>query len=361
MGIGGVGTVDRTPTGGPLGTTLRYRRRPWPGQPRRHRRARPGPGRGGRPRARRGRRVRRAPAARRRRAGPAGLGGVPLRRRRRGPRERRASTSRTPGVLPTPAVAGLVADTDADLGVVLSASHNPMPDNGIKFFARGGHKLPDDVEDAIERRLGEEWARPVGAAVGRVRRVPGRRRPLRRPAARDPAAPAGRPAGRRRLRARRRERRRAPRRCAPPGPSVVVIGAEPDGLNINDGYGSTHLDTLRDAVVDPRRRRRHRATTATPTAASRSTTSAETSTATRSWRSSRSRSRDRGALAERHPRDDGHEQPRAAAARWRPRGHHDAADRGRRPVRPGGDAPRRLLPRRRAVRARRHARPRHDR
>src|SRR3954465_4740696 len=73
------------------------------------------------------------------------------------------------GRLPTPAVAGLVADTGADLGVVLSASHNPMPDNGIKFFAKGGHKLPDDVEDAIERRLGEAWQRPTGGTVGRVR------------------------------------------------------------------------------------------------------------------------------------------------------------------------------------------------
>ncbi|MGN6244679.1 MAG: phosphoglucosamine mutase, partial [Motilibacteraceae bacterium] len=73
------------------------------------------------------------------------------------------------GVLPTPAVAHLTAELEADLGVVLSASHNPMPDNGIKFLARGGHKLADDVEDAIERRLGEAWDRPTGAAVGRIR------------------------------------------------------------------------------------------------------------------------------------------------------------------------------------------------
>lgn len=61
------------------------------------------------------------------------------------------------GVLPTPAVAWLTSELDADLGVMLSASHNPMPDNGIKFFARGGHKLADDIEDAIEQRIGEEW------------------------------------------------------------------------------------------------------------------------------------------------------------------------------------------------------------
>src|SRR3954471_13120095 len=73
------------------------------------------------------------------------------------------------GVLPTPAVAYLTDALDADLGVMLSASHNPMPDNGIKFFARGGQKLPDSVEDQVEARMREEWQRPVGTAVGRVR------------------------------------------------------------------------------------------------------------------------------------------------------------------------------------------------
>src|SRR5215212_8457237 len=72
------------------------------------------------------------------------------------------------GVLPTPGVAYLTDTLGADLGVMLSASHNPMPDNGIKFFARGGHKLPDEVEDAVERRLDEPWERPTGAGVGRV-------------------------------------------------------------------------------------------------------------------------------------------------------------------------------------------------
>jgi phosphoglucosamine mutase len=152
------------------------------------------------------------------------------------------------GVLPTPAVAALVADADADLGVVLSASHNPMPDNGIKFFAKGGHKLPDEVEDAIERRMGEDWQRPTGADVGRVR-------PLREATDRyvdlllrslphrldglkivvDCAHGAASQASPRALRA--------------AGAEVVVIGAEPDGLNINEGYGSTHLDHLKEAVV----------------------------------------------------------------------------------------------------------------
>ena len=152
------------------------------------------------------------------------------------------------GVLPTPAIAGLVADTGADLGVVLSASHNPMPDNGIKFFARGGRKLPDEVEDAIEARIGEAWARPLGAAVGRVRVLPDAADryvahllttlPNRLDGLRvvvdcaNGAASVVSPAA---LRA--------------AGADVVVIGAEPDGLNINDGCGSTHLGPLREAVL----------------------------------------------------------------------------------------------------------------
>jgi phosphoglucosamine mutase len=155
---------------------------------------------------------------------------------------------RDAGVLPTPAVAALVADTGADLGVVLSASHNPMPDNGIKFFTKGGHKLPDDVEDAIEARVGERWDRPVGAAVGRVEPFPDAAEryvdrllgtlPHRLDGLRvvvDCAHGAASTVGPRALRA--------------AGAAVVVIGAEPDGLNINDGYGSTHLEKLRDAVV----------------------------------------------------------------------------------------------------------------
>src|ERR1700755_2519624 len=78
------------------------------------------------------------------------------------------------GVLPTPGVAWLTADLGADLGVMLSASHNAMPDNGIKFLARGGHKLADELEDRIEavydeHRTGAPWDRPTGAGVGRVR------------------------------------------------------------------------------------------------------------------------------------------------------------------------------------------------
>ncbi len=151
-------------------------------------------------------------------------------------------------MLPTPAIAQLVAQTGADLGVVLSASHNPMPDNGIKFFAAGGHKLPDDVEDEIDRRRGEPWDRPTGAGVGRVRRMiaPGERYvehllstlPARLDGLRvvlDCAHGAASVV--------------SPKAFRAAGADVVVIGADPDGLNINDGYGSTHLERLRDAVI----------------------------------------------------------------------------------------------------------------
>src|SRR3954447_26118087 len=75
------------------------------------------------------------------------------------------------GVLPTPAVAYLVAQTNADLGVMLSASHNPMPDNGIKLFAAGGTKLPDELEARIEKAVQDghgRLGRPTGAGIGRV-------------------------------------------------------------------------------------------------------------------------------------------------------------------------------------------------
>ena len=72
-------------------------------------------------------------------------------------------------ILPTPGVAFLTAETRADFGVMLSASHNPMPDNGIKLFAAGGHKLPDELEDRIEAQIGAAWTdRPTGDRIGRV-------------------------------------------------------------------------------------------------------------------------------------------------------------------------------------------------
>lgn len=155
----------------------------------------------------------------------------------------------TVGALPTPAVAWFVAATGADLGVMLSASHNPMPDNGIKFFARGGHKLDDAVEDAIEDRLREPWDRPTGAAVGRVRNdesaglryVEYLLSTVSTPLdglkvvvdCANGAASIVSPEAMRRL-----------------GAEVIAIHSSPDGLNINAGCGSTHMDDLIAAVVE---------------------------------------------------------------------------------------------------------------
>ncbi|MUH59817.1 phosphomannomutase [Bifidobacterium sp. GSD1FS] len=72
------------------------------------------------------------------------------------------------GIIPTPGVAFLTSVLNVEMGAVISASHNPMPDNGIKFFARGGFKLPDTKEDEIEAVLGQDWERPTGAGVGRI-------------------------------------------------------------------------------------------------------------------------------------------------------------------------------------------------
>ena len=113
------------------------------------------------------------------------------------------------GVLPTPGVAYMTERLGADLGVMLSASHNPMPDNGIKFLARGGHKLDDAIEIAIERRMGEPWERPTGGDVGRVSDLRDRRRGVRRPPREHDQPPAGGAEGRPRLRRGRRPRRRS--------------------------------------------------------------------------------------------------------------------------------------------------------
>ncbi|MGR6972165.1 phosphoglucosamine mutase [Streptomyces cynarae] len=158
------------------------------------------------------------------------------------------------GVLPTPAVAYLTGALGADLGVMLSASHNAMPDNGIKFFARGGHKLADELEDRIEgvyeeHRTGAPWDRPTGAGVGRVTSydegfdqyvahllgvLPNRLDGLK--IVLDEAHGAA--------------SRVSPEAFTRAGAEIVTIGAEPDGLNINDGCGSTHLDKLKAAVVE---------------------------------------------------------------------------------------------------------------
>ena len=152
------------------------------------------------------------------------------------------------GVVPTPAVAYLVASTGADLGVMISASHNPMPDNGIKLFQRGGEKLADEVEALVEARIGEPWQRPTGAAVGRVisddqlvdkyiehllstidLSLNGLKVVV------DCANGAS--------------SFTAPVALARAGAEVIAIANAPDGWNINDGVGSTHLEFLRSAVL----------------------------------------------------------------------------------------------------------------
>ena len=152
------------------------------------------------------------------------------------------------GVLPTPAIAFLTADMDAHFGVMLSASHNAMPDNGIKFFAQGGHKLPDTVEDQIAARLPQDWVRPVGAEVGRVHRnKAGQSRYVAHLLAALPNRLDG-------LTVVIDGAHGAASAVSPEvfrlaGAEVIEIGTAPDGLNINDGYGSTHLGHLRAAVV----------------------------------------------------------------------------------------------------------------
>jgi len=153
------------------------------------------------------------------------------------------------GVLPTPALAYLVGDHDADFGVMVSASHNPAPDNGIKIFARGGVKLPDVVEARIEAAMSGEKLQPTGAGVGRISRfsdaedryvlhllqsLPHRLDGLHVVLDCAHGAASG----------------VSPQTFSDAGARVTVIGADPDGLNINDGVGSTHLDQLSAAVVE---------------------------------------------------------------------------------------------------------------
>src|ERR1700731_2881044 len=153
------------------------------------------------------------------------------------------------GVLPTPAVAYLTSAYDADFGVMISASHNPMPDNGIKIFGPGGHKLDDATEDQIEDLVAAgPGLRPVGAGLGRVidaedaldryLRQVGKANTVQLNGLTvvvDCAHGAASVA--------------APRAYRAAGARVIAINAEPNGLNINERCGSTHLDALRSAVL----------------------------------------------------------------------------------------------------------------
>jgi phosphoglucosamine mutase len=154
------------------------------------------------------------------------------------------------GVVPTPALAHLTGSTGADLGVMISASHNPMPDNGIKLFSRGGHKLPDADEARIELEIAEGSSsdhRPTGGGIGRVRDLPGALddylghllstvdQPLEGLRLVVDCAHGAAYAS-------------APEAYRRAGATVHAIGCEPDGWNINDGVGSTHLGPLIEAV-----------------------------------------------------------------------------------------------------------------
>src|SRR5690554_154087 len=153
------------------------------------------------------------------------------------------------GVIPTPAAAYLIGNIGADFGVMISASHNPAPDNGIKFFAVGGTKLPDIVEDRIEEALSNGKLAPTGVEVGRINRfadaedryvlhllstLPNRLDGIHVVLDCAHGAAAG----------------VSPQVFTDAGARVTVIGADPDGLNINDGVGSTHLDNLAKAVLE---------------------------------------------------------------------------------------------------------------
>ena len=155
------------------------------------------------------------------------------------------------GVLPTPAVAFLTDYLKADLGVVISASHNAMPDNGIKIFGAGGVKLDDETEDAIETGMENRWPLPVGAEIGRIIAAEDAvRRYLDHLLLATPHSLTG-------LTvvvdcAHGAASRVAPEAYRRAGATVHVIAGEPNGLNINDGVGSTHLDHLQAAVLEHR-------------------------------------------------------------------------------------------------------------
>ncbi|GAA2051237.1 phosphoglucosamine mutase [Williamsia deligens] len=153
------------------------------------------------------------------------------------------------GVLPTPAVAFLTAHHDAAFGVMISASHNPMPDNGIKLFAAGGHKLPDEVEAAVEARMDDasDGARATGARIGRVVDIADAATDyLSHLAHATTASLTG-------LTvvvdcANGAASSVAPQAYEAAGARVVAIHADPDGYSINEGCGSTHIDVVADAV-----------------------------------------------------------------------------------------------------------------
>ena len=147
------------------------------------------------------------------------------------------------GVLPTPAVSYLITEMKADLGVMVSASHNPARDNGIKFFARNGRKLDDSLEAKIEELLGQPWQRPADMDAGQttddadarekyiaylLSTIESRFDGLKIVV--DCANGAASFV--------------APEVLRRAGAEVIAISASPNGLNINENSGSTHLENV---------------------------------------------------------------------------------------------------------------------
>ena len=161
------------------------------------------------------------------------------------------------GIIPTPGVAYLTSVLNVEMGAVISASHNPMPDNGIKFFARGGFKLPDAKEDQIEAVLGQDWERPTGAGVGRISHDTVTATNLYIDHLVSTIAPIGpdktQPKPLKGLKivadcANGATSVVAPEALRRAGAEVVVINASPDGYNINKNAGSTHPEQLQAMV-----------------------------------------------------------------------------------------------------------------
>ena len=224
------------------------------------------------------------------------------------------------GVLPTPAAPLLLGRYGFDLAVVLSASHNPYRDNGIKFFGGDGYKLSDETELEIERAL--ERARSAGRQDRPGARAAWRRRGL--PARAAHALQRPRPVRARRA-ARLRQRRHLPRRAGDLQASRRLRDRpcrQPDGRNINDGCGSTHVQELAHGSSSTAATASASPSTATATACWPSTPAARSSTATSCSRSPRCTCASAGRLSGGGRGRDGDDQlrlPRGDGARGRSR------------------------------------------
>lgn len=153
------------------------------------------------------------------------------------------------GPMPTPAIALMTRTQNADAGIVISASHNPYFDNGIKFFSATGSKLPDDIELAIEAELDQPLNCVESHDIGKVQRLvdaAGRYIEFCKATVPEGFTLRG-------LRIAMDCAHGATYHIAPSvlselGAEVIPIGVSPDGFNINEGVGSTHMDTLSATV-----------------------------------------------------------------------------------------------------------------